>query len=197
MPEPDDNTQPIYERLKNEPNGWFHRFLLYRNMGPTRSILGAFHVEKVAKSESLPNCAPDSWYKASHKHDWKFRAELYDKAQYERAEANRKALEALEQEEIARIMSSGYAAIHERVKGLDRIAKVLEASFTDKDTGDIQYQFLTPDKIREFRGCLDDIAKELGARSKKVELTGKAGQAIEIVTTQWGGGVLDQEDQIE
>lgn len=72
-----------------------------------------------------------------------------------------------EQAEIQRILTSGYAAIHNRVQDLDRMARLIEQSWHDaEDRETIIWAWLTPDKLREWRGCLDDIAKELGQRVK-------------------------------
>lgn len=76
-----------------------------------------------------------------------------------------------EQAEIQRILTSGYAAIHNRVQDLDRMARLIEESWHDAEEPEkIVWAWLTPDKLREWRGMLDDIAKELGQRVKKQEM---------------------------
>ena len=81
------------------------------------------------------------------------------------------ALVEAEQVEIQRILTSGYAAIHNRVQDLDRMARLIEKSWQDPDDPEkIIFQWLTPDKLREWRGMLDDIAKELGQRIKKADV---------------------------
>jgi len=88
-----------------------------------------------------------------------------------RQTAIREAAEQTEQAEIQRILTSGYAAIHNRVQDLDRMARLIEKSWQDPDDPEkIIFQWLSPDKLREWRGCLDDIAKELGQRIKKQEI---------------------------
>lgn len=88
-----------------------------------------------------------------------------------RQNAMREAAEQAEQAEIQRILTSGYAAIHNRVQDLDRMARLIEQSWHDTEEPDkIIWQWLTPDKLREWRGMLDDIAKELGQRIKKQEM---------------------------
>lgn len=82
----------------------------------------------------------------------------------------RTAAREAEEREIERIMTTGYAAVHERVKGLDAMARLLEKSWYDPERSEkIVFQWLTPDKVREWRGCLDDIARELGERVKQVK----------------------------
>lgn len=87
----------------------------------------------------------------------------------------RTATREAEEREIERIMTTGYAAVHERVKALDSTARLIEASWHDPLKPEVMmYQWLTPDKIREWRGCLDDIASETGGRIKttKKEVSG-------------------------
>jgi len=194
----EDDTRPLYEQLEGEPANWYARFLLYRNQKTVgRSLIDAYRLYQLqaGKRPVKPvSDAPGAWKEAFSKYDWKVRAIVYD----DYLEAERKKREAilfqLEQDEIERILTTGYAAMHERIKGLDRMAKVLEDSFIDPDTREVNYKFLNPDKVREYRGCLDDIAKELGARIKKAEIAGKNGGPMEVeITTNWGGGAIEEE----
>lgn len=191
MIEQEENVKPIYERLDNEPSAWFSRFLVYRNM-QNRSLLGAYKLFQARKgTEKHYKQVPGAWKEASEKYDWKFRAELYDDhIQAEIAERQRILFEA-EQAEIERILTTDYAQKHKRIAGLARMAHIIENSFIED--GEINYKFLNPDKVREYRGCLDDIAKELGERVKKSEVTGKDGGPLEFVT-DWGGGIIEEED---
>lgn len=79
------------------------------------------------------------------------------------------ALAEAEQAEIQHIMTTGYAAIHNRVRALDQMARDLEKSYTSK-TGKVYQLADNPEKVREWRACLDDIAKELGQRKIKQEI---------------------------
>ena len=177
-------TQTLYNRQEEEPGIWYARFLLYRNMGHARSLLGAVHREEAEKGrERQSEKVPGSWNRSADRWQWKKRAEQYDADQQSQAEERRRVIAAIEQAEIERIMTSDYALIHKRIEGLNRTAQLVEASFLEKDkeTGEekINFAWVTPDKIREYRGCLDDIAKELGQRVKKTELTGKNGTPLE------------------
>lgn len=192
---------PLYDQQENEPSKWFAKFLLYRNMPANkRSLLGAYGIyqpqaEKGAKKQYKR--VPGAWNRAFELYNWKARAEAYDKKLQAEAEERQRVLQELEAAEIARIMTTGYALKHERVKGLDAMARLIEQSWIseDKETGEkiTVFQWLTPDKVKEYRGCLDDIAKELGDRVSKRELTGKDGGPIEIVT-EWGGGAIPEAD---
>jgi len=74
-----------------------------------------------------------------------------------------------EEREIARIMTTEYAAIHNRVKALNRVAHEAEKPYTNPDTGKVSQLWNSPDHLREWRGLLDDIAKETGGRKPKKE----------------------------
>lgn len=190
-------TQPIYERQPDEPARWYARFLLYRGMGAGRSLLGCVHREEAEKSgEKRSKKVPGSWDDAFERWHWKARAEAYDADQQAQAEERRRVLLEIEQAEIERILTTGYALMHKRIEGLSKMAELVELSFLEKDKetneAKINFAWVTPDKIREYRGCLDDIAKELGHRIKKSELTGKDGGPL-LFQTEWGGGAIEDE----
>jgi hypothetical protein len=73
------------------------------------------------------------------------------------------------------------------------MAHAIEESMKDPETGTYNPKWMNPEKLREWRGCLDDIAKELGERVKKTELTGKGGGPLTIETF-WGGGLAGNEE---
>lgn len=78
-------------------------------------------------------------------------------------------LREAEEREITRIMTTGYAAVHERVKALDALAREMEQPY--KGVKGQEYGLRnSPDHVREWRGILDDIAKETGGRVKKQEI---------------------------
>jgi hypothetical protein len=181
-----------WNRLQQEPGNWYSRFLIFRDMGPERTLLGAVHkAEKSRKKQSTR--VPGAWNDASDKYQWKARAEAWDKHLQEEQEQRAAVLREIEAAEIERILTSDYARKEKRVAGLAKMAHVLENSFIDPDTQEINYKFLNPDKVREYRGCLDDIAKELGHRVKESRVTGKDGGPIEIITS-WGGGQLEDNE---
>lgn len=180
-----------WDKMENEPSLWFKRFVLYRNLGADRTLLGAVHkAEKSRKKQSAKT--PGAWNDAYEQWQWKSRAKAYDAAIYAEQERNAAILRQLEQDEIERILTTDYAAKHERVKALARMAHTVEKSFIDEETQDVNFKFMSPDKLREWRGMLDDIAKELGDRVKEARVTGKDGGPIEI-TTVWGGAVVEDE----
>lgn len=183
----------MWHRQAGEKNNWYARFLLFLYMGTDRTLLGAVHVaQKSAKKRS--SSVPGSWFDTSQQWNWNARAEAYDahlQAEYEKSQA---LLREFEQAEIARIMSEGYAAIHERVRKLGEIADRLIGYLDDEnniwlpDVKSIGAQRV--DLVRfndslfsEIRGYLGDIAAETGGRVKvsKQELTGKDGTPLRAV----------------
>lgn len=193
-----DDTQPIWARLTGESNAWFHRFLLYRNMSAVeRSLLGAYNIYQLRANKSRGKPYSDvsgAWKEAFAKYDWKFRAEQHDAHLQAEQEERQRILFEFEQQEIERILTSDYATMHRRIEALAKMAHTIEASFNDPETQEVNPKWLYPDKIREWRGCLDDIAKELGQRIKKQEVTGKDGGAIEYLV-DWGGGAIESENE--
>lgn len=88
------------------------------------------------------------------------------KAERTRREAE---IQQAEQAEIERILTTGYAAIHKRVEALDKLAREMELPYTSSE-GKVYHLRNSPDHVKEWRGLLDDIAKELGQRVKKQEI---------------------------
>lgn len=175
-------VQPIWERQPEEPSLWFARFLLYRNEKPARRELleaARIYQAQASKGPYKPyKHTPGAWKVQAEQWNWKDRAEAYDKARQAEQEAREAAYREYEAAERERILTTGYALMEKRIEELSSVVDLIKGSF--KLDGEIAYQWVTPDKIRELRGCLDDIAKELGHRVKKTEVTGKDGGAIEI-----------------
>lgn len=98
-------------------------------------------------------------------------AHRYVKDEAFQAERTRRetALREAEEAEIQRILTTGYAAVHERVKALDHQAREMEKPYTG-ETGKVYHLRNSPEHMREWRGLLDDIAKETGGRVKKQEI---------------------------
>lgn len=200
---PEREIQPIWNRQPDEPAPWFARFLVFRGCKPASGRLHDAYVSymsqagKSLKKPSQEVDVPGAWKEKADKWQWKKRAEAYDAMLQAEAEERAARLRELEAAEIERVMTSGYALLHNRVSGLDAMARLIEKSWLDENAeAGVNFKWLSPDKIREYRGCLDDIAKELGARTKKTELSGKDGGPIEFLT-DWGGGVIDNQDNDE
>lgn len=184
-----DLIEPIYERQAGETAKNFACFLLYRNTSPLeRSMLKSWndYTSKTSKGRKGPyNDTPTAYRKIVHEFQWIERAKAYDDMLRKEQEENASKLRQIEQDEREKILTSGYALLHKRIEALDKMASIIEDTMRD-DKKNIVAQWVTPDKVREYRGCLDDIAKELGERQKtKLEISGKDGGVIEI-HTQWG-----------
>lgn len=197
MPDSTEVTQAIWERQPGEPARWYARFLLYRGMGPDRTLLGCIHREEVSKGkEKQSKNISGSWSMACERWQWKARAEQYDADQQAQAEERRRVLLEIEAEEERRILTTGYARIYKRIDKLTRWIDALDESMVDPETGKINPKWVSSNKVEQIRGSLDDIAKELGHRIKKSEITGKDGGPISY-TTNWAGGVLEDSEEKE
>lgn len=175
-----DEQKPIYERMPDEPSQWYAKFLIYRNLKPVeRSLLKAYtlYLNRDKKgSKSQYNYVAGAWLEKFHYWNWKERAEAYDAVRQAEEEARAKTLRDFEAAEKERILSSGLALVEKRIQALEEMSGlILKSMLKDPEAEDseVAYAWVTPDKIREFRGCLDDIAKELGHRVKKQEIAGK------------------------
>ena len=180
----------IWEQRDDEPDSWYSKFQFYLLMGVGRSMLGAYKKYITQKgSKKLINFVPDGWDAAARRYDWKARAVAYDKSGEAQA---RKAYEA---RRLA-ILSTGFALEHERVALLDDLAAQLDAYrqiedrlwITEtkqigfgKDAQMIENVTFNAPLVKELRGTLDDLAKELGQRTKRTEVTGTDGNPIEVV----------------
>ncbi len=182
----------IYERQDTEPNNWYSRFLLYRGMGASRTLLGAVHLaEKSGKKRSKK--VPGAWDAIFEKWNWRGRSDEYDAHVQAEQEAREAAYRAYEDAERERLLSTGLALAEKRVEALEGLYALIKKSFLDAETHELAFKFVTADKIREARGCLDDIAKEVGGRVKKdkVEHSG----SVEF-RTEWGGGRLEESEEV-
>lgn len=147
----------------------------YLRMGPGRSL----HKLHQSFTESSPEIEPPTtsfrWLKEwSRRYDWQERAETYDARKEE--EKQRRAEE---------IMNSGLALVHERVEELKELAELLGKEISEEDKrwvpdvkqiGGGEYAErvdivrFNAALIGEFRGTLDDLAKETGGRVKKSDV---------------------------
>lgn len=195
--------RPVWEQQDGEKSAEYHKFLLFRDMPvQDRSFLGAYKIAlaksvKERKKARPPLTIPSSWRDCADKWQWQKRADAYDAHLLALEQAKAERLRQLEEEEEARLLSTGYARVARRIEQLTTLYDDLKASYHEAEgEKKIVYQWLTSDKVREMRGCLDDIAKELGERVKKSELTGKDGGPMEFVC-EWGGGAIEGDEQDE
>lgn len=147
-----------WHRQPNESNKSYAAFQTYLSLGAERSL------EKVRQKIGKSKAICERW---SSRWEWVARATAYDQHMAEVAQAQREA-------EVQRVVQNHYANMHTRVQELDEVATMLREMIDDEDNlwneskyGRTFNSFL----IAEFRGCLDDIAAELGHRVKKSDVT--------------------------
>lgn len=162
-----------WDQLEGEPLDWYRKFNIYRLIGMTRSLAKAHRNWRQADGKVADKTARAgaAWFQMAKEWNWTERAEAWDEAQ-------RQSLE----EDATRIYGSGLSLAHERVDKLKQIAQKLEDFILDKKTTRI-----SPFVIEQYRGILDDIAKERGERLKETRITGATGGAI-MIETSWGRG---------
>jgi hypothetical protein len=115
-------------------------------------------------------------------------------------------LARLEQEEITRVLTSGYALMHRRVEALDKLSKKLEAYMEDEHNiwlPDVKSIGTGPTAervdlvqfndrlISEYRATFADLASELGQRVKKQEIEHSG--LIELLNAEHASLVADLE----
>src|SRR5258705_4204690 len=69
---------PLWERMPDEPSRWFARFEQYRLAGPSRSLLGVFNADKLARGQPKQRCVSGAWAQAAQRWRWKDRADAWD-----------------------------------------------------------------------------------------------------------------------
>lgn len=148
---------PIYERLPEEPNLWYDRFVQYLQMGPSRSLLGAVNAEKAKKSkEKQTSNIPGAWSEAAKQWRWKERAEAWD--EYRRKQ----------------VFTTGNAFDINRIEKLSKFSECLEQEIKK------MFEALEKEKAlpvfnaqlyAKYLESLEALAAETGGRVKKNEMT--------------------------
>lgn len=152
-----DEQQEVWERMEDEPNLWYDRFVSYLQMGPSRSLLGAANLEKVRiGQEKSDTSASGAWREASKQWDWKKRAEAYD--EYRRKQ----------------VFIQGNAYDVNRVERLNHYSSRLEQEL-DKMLNALPKRPKKPwfnhFLYEKYLQTLDALAQETGGRVKKTETT--------------------------
>lgn len=167
---------------KGEPDLWYGRFRAYLRLGTKRSIASVFQkTEKNREKQRLE--VTGHWYEAAKTWGWESRARDYD--EHQRAEEDR-----IIAEEREKVLRSGYALMHKRVKTLDRLSRKLEQ--IEKDESKVWLTETRTTTMGEGKSVViekttfnhqlyilidkyfDSIAKEVGDRVKKQELDVKS-----------------------
>lgn len=175
-----EERKPWEQRIdEGEPDLWYGRFNVYLRLGTKRSVNAVFQKEtKKSKEKTRTNTGPD-WYEAAKQWNWGSRARDYD--EYQRAEEDR-----IIAEEKEKVLRSGYALMHKRIKELDRLSRKLIQMEKDESkvwipeirtigSGDnaqhIEKLVFNAPLYQTIDKLFDSIAKETGERVKKKDIT--------------------------
>ena len=176
------------ERQKSESFRAIQACNDYLRMGPGRSL--RLLLEQYRKSEQnlAPTRSQGTLWGWSARFGWQERAAAYDA----RLEADKDA-------RTAEIMQSGLAVAHERVVKLKDLAGFLEGQLYEQGEDGVYHNVWLPDVkqigsgldaervdierfnapiIEQYRGTLDDLAKETGGRKERHEVTGADGAPL-------------------
>jgi hypothetical protein len=158
-------------------------------LGSGRSLRKILEKYNETQQNTAPTTSYDTLAQWSSKFKWADRATQFD-AEWE----------ARKTKEREASLSYGLALDYERVEKLKRLADFLEAQIYEQGEDGEYHNVWCPDVkqigsgadaervdierfngnlLSEYRNVLDDLAKEVGGRVKKQELTGKDGGAIE------------------
>lgn len=178
-----DDSIDAWDRQPDEPSKWFARFDVYRLLGPSRSIGKAYRKWRIMDGrENVQITGNAIWVEQGKLWDWDARAEAWDEIERDEQEARAHA-----------VLNDGLSLAHERIEKLKKIAQKLEDFILDAKTTRI-----SPFVIEQYRGILDDIAKEKGERLKETRIVGASGGPV-LIETSWGrgGSASDAWKQIE
>jgi hypothetical protein len=164
----------------------------YLRAGPGRSLVVLCQQYSKSHQESPPTLFLGTLKKWSSRYGWAERAESYDAK-----------LEQQKTERAQEIMQSGLALDHERVVHLKHLSSFLEDQIYEQGKDGVYHNVWLPDVkqigsgetaervdierfnsalIDQYRGTLDDLAKETGGRKTKTEHSGPDGGPIETKT---------------
>ena len=163
-----------WEQLPDEPNYWYSIFTEFRLLGPRRSLRRFYRKKRELEGKpDIPSYqgAPTSWSFAARDWHWHARAKAWDDMVQQRQE-----------EEVEEVLNSGLSLAHERIRKLTAVAQKLEEYILAPET-----KRISPYILEQYRGLLDDIAKEKGERIKETRITGAKGGPVQIIT-EWGRG---------
>lgn len=149
----------------------------FLRMGPGRSLPALQATYAKSNQKSPPAASLGTLKQWSARYDWQLRAAAYDALIEE--EKNRAAAEMRRA-----VMEQGFALDLERVRSLDKLASLLEGEVYEevkrwlpdvKQIGGGEYAErvdivrFNAALIEQFRGTLDDLAKETGGRKQQLE----------------------------
>lgn len=175
----------------------------YLRMGPGRSLRALAGKYSDIQQNTAPTQSSDTLFRWSTRFDWQARAELYDEQ-----------LEADKNTRRKEIMESGLALDYERTWELKELAAFLKGQLYEKGDEGVYHNVWMPDVkqigsgdfaervdlerfngaiFEQYRGTLDDLAKETGGRKQRSELTGANSGPIEIKNVSLTAEQIDAE----
>ncbi len=162
------DEQPWATPMDGEDARWFHRFSLYAAMGACRSVRAVYNAELAerGRGSSISKSVPGTWHTATHRFEWKRRAEAFD--EWRRKE----------------VFNAGNAQDTERIKKLDKlIDRLSERCLTALEY--ISVSSMEPEDLTKLitalLSAIDLMAKHTGGYpASRVEHTGKDGGKIEV-----------------
>ena len=165
--------------MEGEPDLWYGRFRVYLLMGSRRSVGAVYRKEYHVKARQTTLKISGDWYEAAKQWNWLERARDYD--EFQRAEEDR-----IIAEEKEKVLRSGFALMHKRIKELDRLSRKLIQMEKDESkvwipeirtigSGDnaqhIEKLVFNAPLYQTIDKLFDSIAKETGERVKKKDIT--------------------------
>lgn len=173
----DEQEQDAWERQEGEPNNWYSRFVLFLQLGPSRSLRKAIAAEKATKGDKEQQFSdvsllsvPRSWFDASHQWNWRERAEAWDEHRRKQVFVMGNAYDVTRVEKLAKYS--------ERLEG--EIDKML-TSLENKKLEDIKKPWFNQFLYEKYLQSLEALAAETGGRVKKQEITGKDGGPLQTI----------------
>ena len=91
----------VWDRLPDEPNMWYARFLRYRDLGPDRSLLGTYNGWRSERGRKNATGCPPRWHFWFERCGWAPRAESWDEAERARLAELRLQEEGVERKKWA------------------------------------------------------------------------------------------------
>lgn len=179
------------ERQKNETDKAVQACNDYLRMGAGRSFNKLLAKYCEVWQKNAPTQAYGTIQKWSVSHGWQARCAQYDAEWDARKTAERNA-----------VFAQGLALDFERVEKLKRLADLLEAQIYETGENNVYHNIWLPDVkqigsgdtvervdierfnsalLSEYRSVLDDLAKEVGGRVKKQEVSGLDGTPLKVI----------------
>ena len=167
----DEQEQDVWERQDGEPNKWYSRFVIFLQMGPSRSLLGAVNIEKDRNGQKKAEVsAPTSWREAAKQWNWRARAEAWDEYRRKQVFVMGNAYDVNRVEKLAKYS--------ERLEGeIDKMLTALE----NKKLEEIKKPWFNQFLYEKYLQSLEALAAETGGRVKRQEITGKDGGPLQTI----------------